>query len=473
MAAIVVTLTATAILRLVIAMIQQSQSEARYAHLALHDSLTGLPNRHYLLEYVNTLGRGSCDGDEGISVVYLDLDQFKLINDSLGHASGDRLLQAVATRLRSMMRTDDLLARLSGDEFLIVVRAGLDVAVSVADRIQHALDAPLDIGVDIFANASIGIAHVESPFGQDTAAELIRDADTAMYRSKANGRNSVTIFNESMREDVAKRVTIESELRTALAASDLEVYYQPIVSLPAGQILGFEALARWRTPNGWISPVDFIPVAEESGLIVPLGAWVMHEAVAQLAKFRALPEFGDLTMSVNVSTQQIRGTDVVEMVSSSLRAADIPGTALSVEVTESMIMADTVDTAMTLEGLQAMGVEVCVDDFGTGFSSLAYLRQFPVDRIKIDRAFVSTMNDNEKNFRVVAGIAAIAKALECDAVAEGVETAEQAASLADIGCPKAQGYYFGRPQPPKQIFELLRSAASERVEAHVGARSDG
>jgi diguanylate cyclase (GGDEF)-like protein len=458
-ALIVLTLTITAIARLIVAMRQQSASEAQYAHLALHDGLTDLPNRHYLIEYVAALAKEGPD-DEGISVVYLDLDQFKLVNDSLGHAAGDRLLQAVAVRLAQVVGGDDLLTRLSGDEFLIVVRGPLGAALEVAERVTKALEEPLDIGVELFANASIGVAHVSSPFGAETAPELIRDADTAMYRSKANGRNSITVFDESMRESVARRLSLESDLRTAMAERELDVHFQPIVALPNGEILGFEALVRWSTADGWISPVDFIPVAEESGLIVPLGAWVMAESIRRLAEWRAIPGFGHLTMSVNVSNQQIRGADMLGLVRDALAEADLPGEALWFEVTESMIMADTADTAAVIEGLRSLGVGICVDDFGTGYSSLAYLQKFPIDRIKIDRAFVSTMNDNAKNHRVVAGIAAIAHALEIDAVAEGVEKADQAAALVAVGCDKAQGFLFGRAQPPALITEKLARAGA-------------
>jgi diguanylate cyclase (GGDEF)-like protein len=452
-------LTAIAIVRLVVAMRHQLASEAKYAHLALHDALTDLPNRHYLLEYVARMAKESRSDDGGIGVVYLDLDQFKLVNDSLGHATGDRLLRALAQRLATLTTDGQVLARLSGDEFLIVVRGGLDEAMAVADRVKASFEEPLRVGVELYATASIGVAHVPSPFGPDTAAGLIRDADTAMYRSKAYGRNTVTVFDESMRERVARRLRLESDLRSALAASELEVHYQPIVALPSTDITGFEALVRWRTPDGWIGPVEFIPVAEESGLIVPLGAWVMREAMTRLAEWRTIPGLGHLTMSVNVSAQQIRGSDVVALCESVLTATGLPGSALWAEVTESMVMADSTENATILENLQALGVGVCVDDFGTGFSSLAYLQQFPIDRIKIDRSFVKTINDNDKNLRVVAGIAAIAHALEIDAVAEGIETLDQAVALTSVGCPKAQGYLFGRPQPPALIAEHLRRSA--------------
>ena len=452
---IVLTLAIVASTRVVIASRRQAQSEARYAHLAYHDALTGLPNKAFLKDVVTALVEDVDSPSTSASLIFLDLDHFKIINDSLGHAFGDTVICRVADRLRNCVRSTDLVCRQSGDEFLILVRGDLEAARSTAERIRSRLELPLRIPAEVFLTATIGIAHAEHIRDGEDFEDLVRDADTAMYRGKASGRNAIVVFNQAMRDTITKRHTIELQLRSALAASELEVHYQPIVSLPERRVLGFEALVRWMSPDGPIPPIEFIPVAEETGLIVPLGSWVLQEAARQVEQWRRLPGMSHLTMSVNVSTQQMYAGDLDQIVGAVLQDTGIPGEALWLEVTESILVGDTTDAVEILERIRALGVAVCVDDFGTGYSSLAYLRRLPIDRIKIDRAFVNEVSADPRDQRLVASITAIAAALGIDAVAEGVETEEQAASLAALHCTKAQGYLFARPAAAPVIEETV------------------
>jgi EAL domain-containing protein (putative c-di-GMP-specific phosphodiesterase class I) len=325
----------------------------------------------------------------------------------------------------------------------------------LGERLRSAFEHPVDIGSEHHITVSAGVAHAIVRPRVGAAADLTRDADTAMYRSKDRGGNAVTVFDDSMREQVARRLSVESELRRALAHNELEVHYQPVVSLVTGSIEGFEALARWRKGDEWVSPAEFIPVAEESGLIIPLGGWVLTEACAQLQKWRSMPGCEQLTMSVNVSPQQLRSSDVVAMVRAALSISELDGNALWLEITESSMVLDTTDTVATFEALHRLGPRICVDDFGTGFSSLSYLQQFEIDRLKIDRSFVIAMGTGTQGRSLVSAILAIARTLRIDVVAEGIETEDQAESLIALGCRGAQGYFFGRPAPASSVDYLL------------------
>lgn len=455
-------MVAVAVARMVIAASAQSRSEARFAHLATHDQLTGLPNRLHVYEHVETLARTTPEGRQ-IAIVYLDIDRFRLVNDSLGHQTGDRLLRAAASRLQLVTRPGDLVARISGDEF-VVVAADVDEAdaTALAERLRAAFENALDIGTEHHITVSVGVAQALVRPGTTLAdpstglaSDLTRDADTAMYRSKDRGGNAVTVFDDSMREQMERRLTIESDLRRSLARGELEVHYQPIVSLITGAIEGFEALARWRRGDEWISPMEFISVAEESGLILPLGEWVLSEACDQLRRWRELPGCEHLTISVNVSPRQLRSIDVPRMVHDTLQASNLDGNALWLEITESSMVLDTSDTAATFEALHRMGARICVDDFGTGFSSLSYLQKFAIDRLKIDRSFVVAMASGAQSRSLVSAILAIARTLRIDVVAEGVETEDQAENLIALGCRGAQGYLYGKPAPPSNISMLL------------------
>jgi diguanylate cyclase (GGDEF)-like protein len=462
-------MVSVAIARLVMAAQAQSRSEARFAHLATHDQLTGLPNRLLVHDFIESAVRASPSG-RAVAVVFLDIDRFRLVNDSLGHPTGDRLLRAVAARLQLVTRPGDLVSRISGDEFVVVaLDTDAEGAAALGERLRGAFDRALDIGTEHHITVSAGVAHAVADGSRTWAADLTRDADTAMYRSKDRGGNAVTLFGDSMREEVARRLSIESDLRRALSDGQLEVHYQPIVSLATGAIEGFEALARWRRGDEWVSPVEFIPVAEESGLVIPLGAWIMSTALDQLARWRHLTGCANLTMSVNVSPRQLRTSDVVSMVRSSLQSGGLDGSALWFEITESSMMLDTSDTVATLDALHTMGVRVCVDDFGTGFSSLSYLQKFAIDRLKIDRSFVVAMANGDQSRSLVSAILAIARTLDIDVVAEGIETTEQAESLLALGCRGAQGYLFGRPSPADTIETMLHG--EQRRAASAGQRS--
>jgi diguanylate cyclase len=464
----VLALVGIGIARIVVAMREQERSEELLTHQATHDSLTGLPNRLYVLDHL-TRALVSHGTEGHVAVVFLDIDRFRLINDSLGHAVGDRLLCAAAERLRSLTRLNGVVSRVSGDEFVVVVTSTSPAAAAtVGERLRGAFDEPLDIGPTVHVTVSVGVAHPLASGALPDAAGLIRDADTAMYRSKDRGGNAVTVFDESMRESIARRLALESNLRRSLGAGGLEVHYQPIVSLATGGIEGFEALARWRTDDGWVPPSEFIPVAEESGLIIPLASWMLDRACRQMARWRRTETGRCMTMSVNVSPYQLRSTDLVEVVRRALQSSGLPGEALWLELTESAIMLDTVETANTLEALHELGVRVCLDDFGTGFSSLSYLQTFAIDRLKIDRSFVDGVETAEASRSLVSAILAIAEALRIDVVAEGIETSAQESILRTLGCRGGQGYLYGRPSAG---WEVTARYWPERDQADAGLPS--
>jgi diguanylate cyclase (GGDEF)-like protein len=450
-------LAVTAIVRLGAAMREQAESEARLSHQATHDDLTGLPSRQLVVEHTDDMLSRSLSSGQTVAVMFIDLDQFKLVNDSMGHAVGDQLLMVAAQRIVSCVRVDDVVARISGDEF-IVVTVGLDSAgaSALADRIRRVLDDVfyLDAG-EVFISASIGVT-IAGIADIGHASTLIQEADTAMYRSKDAGRNTVTVFDSSMRERVARRVELERRLRHALNERDFAAYYQPLVSLPTGRVGGFEALARWRSDGQMISPAEFIPIAEESGLIVPLGAFMLDESCRQLAKWRRTIVGGErLYMAVNLSPRQIREGDIIDTVAETLVRHNLPGEALWLEITESVMMEDSIATAAVMAGLRSLGVRLSVDDFGTGFSSLSYLKRFPVSRVKIDRSFVSGIGEHQSDSSLVAAIIAMATALDLETVAEGVETREQAQHLFELGCKQAQGFLFAQAVPADEVPSTL------------------
>ncbi len=450
-------LAIAAIARLSSAIKEQAAFEARLSHQATHDELTGLPSRVLILEHIEEmLSRAETTGDS-VAVMFIDLDQFKLINDSMGHGIGDQLLMVAAQRIASSIGQGDVVGRISGDEFIVVALHDQHAALSLGERIRRVLGDGfyLDAG-EVFVSVSIGIT-IARPSDKALAATLIQEADTAMYRSKEAGRNRVTIFDSSMRERVARRVDLERRLRHALTERHFAAFYQPLVSLPNGQVHGFEALARWKEDGQMISPAEFIPVAEESGLIVPLGAFMLDEACRQIAKWRrTIPGGQNLYVSVNLSTRQMRESDIVDTVADALDRYNLPGAALWLEITESVMMEDSVATAGVMSGLRMLGVRLAVDDFGTGFSSLSYLKRYPVSCVKIDRSFVSGLGFHEADSSLVAAIIAMGSALDLDAVAEGVETSDQAQRLFALGCRQAQGYLFGKAVPADEVPAAIR-----------------
>ncbi|MEW5974111.1 MAG: EAL domain-containing protein [Pseudomonadota bacterium] len=430
---------------------EKKRAEEQLAYLAHHDALTGLPNRVLFAERTEHAIRRAARDHQHLALLFLDLDHFKNINDSLGHALGDRLLQAVARRLREQLRDEDTLARMGGDEFIILLEnAGQphDVA-HTAQRLLQAFTPSFEFeGNTLFVSTSIGIALYPQD-GEDLSL-LMQRADAALYRSKAEGRNAFHFFSAEMAEAAAERLHIESGLRRALEHGELELHYQPQMDLERGEVIGMEALARWHHPErGWIPPARFIPVAEESGLIVRLGQWALREACLQLKRWQAAG-LAVGYVAVNVSTVQFRHGTLVEDVRQAIESSGIAAGQLELEITESFILHDPEAATRILKALRDLGVRLAIDDFGTGYSSLLYLKRLPLDRIKIDQGFVRDMLTDPQDEAIVRAVIALGHSLELDVLAEGVETAEHASRLRELGCHAAQGYHFGRPAPASQ-----------------------
>jgi diguanylate cyclase (GGDEF)-like protein len=453
---LVLALSAAAVTRVLLAMHRQAMSEARLSYQATHDELTGLPNRAAALAATQRALDDARHLGWPVALIFLDVDQFKLVNDTYGHTAGDELLVACAERLVEAVGTNHLVARLSGDEFVVVVPA-LDRtgARDLAERVRRAFALPFEVLGDQYITASVGVAVAEHPFKGVDAVSLVRDADTAMYRAKEAGRDAVVVFDMSMHRRTARRLELEQGLRQAMERGELAVQYQPVVDMVSGRVHGVEALMRWQSPNGPVSPSEFVTVAEETGLIAPLGEWVLSEACAQVARWRHLTGCEDLTVAVNVSARQLVATDMVSMVADVLEETALPADALWLEITESVMWEDSVDTIATLVALRGLGVHLSLDDFGTGYSSLSYLNRFPVEQVKIDRSFVSVLSDNPDDGSFVAAIMAIAQALDLSVVAEGVERPEQAGHLRALGCRLAQGYLYSWPLSAIDVGPVL------------------
>lgn len=426
---------------------------------ALHDPLTGLPNRVLFTQRLRTaLERKGRAGEPGFAVLFLDLDRFKNINDSLGHAAGDELLAEIARRLTGCLQSNDTVSRLGGDEFTVLldgIRRGEDVG-SIAQRLQRAFEAPFRLrGHDVFAGASMGIALGSTRY--TLPDEVLRDADTAMYRAKEHGGGRYEFFDPSMHEKAIVLLRLETDLRRALERGELRLYYQPVVRLDTGEQVGCEALLRWQHPErGLLAPQAFLEVAEETGLILPIGEWVLREACAQLAAWRragALPK--RFTLAVNVSPKQLARPDLAERIAQILRVAGWSGMDLTLEITESSLMSGPDSLKWLLKRCRDIGVSFSIDDFGTGHSSLSYLQNFPVQALKIDRSFVARMGTNPASVEIVRTIVDLGRNLGLEVVAEGVETARQAAYLRAIGCNLAQGYLFSGPVPAASLIQYI------------------
>ncbi|MBX6342067.1 MAG: EAL domain-containing protein, partial [Thermomicrobiaceae bacterium] len=421
------------------------------------------PNRALLLdELAHALARARRHGRQ-LAVLFLDLDNFKLVNDSLGHETGDRLLVAVAERLRGCLRASDIAARLGGDEFTVVLEEVRDPAdaTRLAERVLEALRGPYAVGAqEVFVTPSIGI--VLSRDGEERPEDLLRDADVAMYRAKRRGKARVELFDPRMNQEVQARLQLESDLRRAIERGEFLLHYQPQVQLPAGWIVGFEALLRWRHPRrGLVPPGEFIPIAEETGLIVPLGAWVLEEACRQARAWTdAIPSAADLVVSVNLSSRQFQQPDLVARVRDTLGRTGLSPRNLAIEITESAVMEDVEGAVATLQALAALGVQLMIDDFGTGYSSLSYLKRFPVHALKIDRSFVDGLGAEIEDTVISSAVVGLARALDLKVIAEGVESSAQVAHLQAMDCDRAQGYLFAPPIPAERVEGLLRQQAA-------------
>ena len=432
---------------------ERRAAEARITHLGHHDALTGLPNRvlfREMFEHALAFARRG----HLLALHYLDLDQFKAVNDTLGHPIGDRLLQAVADRLRDSLRETDTVARLGGDEFAILqtTLASPLEATGLAGRLIETIEAPFDIaGHQIVIGTSIGIAF--APQDGVDADQLLKCADLALYRAKVDGRGVYRLFQAEMDAAMQARRVLELDLRVALQAGQLELFYQPLIDVPARRINGCEALLRWRHPTqGLVPPDRFIPLAEETGMTVPIGEWVLRQACTDAADW---PDH--MKVAVNLSVVQFRSRNLVDTVVAALRESGLPASRLELEITETVMLQDTDATLATLRQLCALGIHIAMDDFGTGYSSLSYLRRFPFDRIKIDQSFVRGLGTQDDCSAIIRAVIGLGRALGMAVTAEGVETRQQLDALERAGCTEIQGYLFSRPAPLAKLRELLRS----------------
>jgi diguanylate cyclase (GGDEF)-like protein len=431
---------------------EQRRTKIKIEHMALHDALTDLANRVLLNEQLEqALAR--VRRDEMVAIHHLDLDQFKAVNDTLGHHGGDELLKIVASRLRLLVRETDTIARMGGDEFAIVqVAADPTEATALAQRIIGAIGEPFDIdGHHAVIGVSIGIA--VGPGDGLLPEELLRNADLALYRAKGDGRGTFRFFEPEMDLHMQARRIMEQDLRKALPAGEFELYYQPVINLANSEISGFEALIRWNHPTqGMVAPNAFIPLAEEIGFIVPMGEWVIREACATAARW---PE--DIHVAVNISAVQFRSPGLMQVILGALAASGLNPTRLELEITESVLLQDKEATLATLHQLRQLGVRIAMDDFGTGYSSLTYLQCFPFDKIKIDRSFVKDITDNAGSLNIVRAVAGLATGLGMKTTAEGVETKEQLDTITSEGCTEVQGFLFSRPLPAREIERTFLS----------------
>lgn len=444
---------------------ERKQFEAQLTHHAFHDALTGLPNRALFLDRLSLALSRTARSDNPVAVVFIDLDSFKVVNDSLGHQAGDHMLLEVTRRLQTCLRPDDTLARLGGDEFTILIENATDNAAQVvAQRILKVLEQAIYIQDQAcFTSASIGIAISER--SDDIPQFLLRDADTAMYEAKHNGKGRYCVFDRSMSTKAAERLEMEGELRTAVERGEICLFYQPIVSLETERITGVEALMRWNHPaRGVLPPAKFIPIAEESGAIVQLGRYVLNEACRQLTEWReSYPEAGELTMSVNISPKQFEDADLVQNIAAVIEETGVTPSSLKLEITENLTFADANKICDKLDQIKRMGVQIAIDDFGTGYSSMAYLKNFPIDSVKIDRSFVNRLGSDSSDDAIIMAIITLARAMRLDVTSEGIETEEQRSRLIGLGCEYGQGYLFARPASGPEISRRLADQSRPQI----------
>ncbi len=453
---------------------EQRQMRDRLAHAAIHDPLTGLPNRVLFLDRLSMALSRAQRQRRKVAVAFLDLDHFKLVNDGLGHAIGDDLLQAVAERLSTTVRPEDTVARFGGDEFTILCEglSNEDEAMAVAGRVLEALQRPFELeGSPVYVSGSIGVTVTD---GTPKAGAVLRDADTAMYLAKEAGRGRVELFDGKGHAAALESLNVINELHHALSGDELRLHYQPIVDLHSGTVVGVEALVRWQHPTrGLLVPEHFIRVAEECGLVVPLGAWVLREACRQAAEWNRLAVASGrraLEININISPRQLANPDFVDTVTSAVTDGGIDPAAVCLEITEGMLMRDEHAGAATLDEVRRLGVRIGVDDFGTGYSSLSYLKHFPIDSLKVDRTFVEGLGEESDEGVIVGAIIALAHSLGLIAIAEGVETERALSELQRLACDRVQGYLFARPQAPEALEPML-FAPRPRLLAGTSAQS--
>lgn len=452
----------------------RKQAEEKLLHDALHDDLTGLANRTLFMHHLRqTVERGKRNKNSLYAVLFLDFDRFKVINDSLGHTEGDKLLKYIARRLEACTRDADIVARLGGDEFVILLTELNETgeALLVAERILSDLKSSFDLnGSEIFISTSIGITLSTS--GHTNAEDMLRDADIAMYRAKSNGKAQYQVFDQEMHQDAVMQLKFETEMRRALERGEFCLHYQPIFDLEKNNLVGFETLVRWNHPErGLISPQIFIPTAEENRLILPLGKWILFESCRQLRQWQEEnPSASSLIVSVNLSSKQFLQFDLADQVAAILRETGLEPGCLKLEITESHIMENTEMAIAALNSLRNLGVEISLDDFGTGYSSLSYLHRLPIDYLKIDRSFVSQMMESKENAEIVCTIIRLAQNLKMKVIAEGIESVEQFAQLQQLNCEYGQGYFFSKPLEAEsarifinQTFESLEFLEDESM----------
>ncbi|WP_071189260.1 EAL domain-containing protein [Trichormus sp. NMC-1] len=446
-------------------------AEEQLIHNAFHDPLTGLPNRTLLEKRLGlAINRAKRVETYHYAVLFLDLDRFKVINDSLGHLAGDQLLQSIAQMLKTHLRDIDLVARLGGDEFVILLEdiVSIEATIKITERILTDCQTSLMLnGNEMFISTSIGIVFATQNYHQ--AADLLRDADIAMYRAKAQGRNSYKIFDAQMHTQAVNRLSLETDIRKALEREEFVVYYQPIVDLLGGRLIGFEALVRWLSPTrGFVCPGEFIPIAEETGLIVQIDRWMFYTVCQQLVNWKTNFTHFPLKVSINLSAQDIRQASLIEDIDDTLKKTGLEGNSIVLEITESMLIEDINKTIELLTQLKDRKIQISIDDFGTGYSSLNYLHRLPADHLKIDRSFVSQMEEGNRNYQVVSTIIALSNQLGLAVVAEGIETPQQLQWLQQLGCELGQGYLFSPPLAGQEIETLLLTGDYEKLyQAHL------
>lgn len=442
-------------------LIECKQAKDRVKHMAYHDSLTNLPNRVTFKENLEiSYARSVRNPDYMFAILFLDIDHFKNINDSLGHLIGDKLLIEITQTLQSCLRSNDILARLGGDEFAMLLDDIVHVnkAIPIVDRIYEKFQSPFYLDKhEVFASVSIGIAFSNSEYTQ--SEDIMRDADTAMYKAKSLGRARHVVFDVAMHHQVAKFLELDTNLRRAIKREEFLLHFQPVVSTTDDKLYGFEALIRWNHPDsGLVSPMDFIPVAEETGLIVPIGQWVLYEAFRQMKLWHEqFPTYPPLKISVNISSKQFLQPDFIEQIKGAILETDIDPSSICLEITESVIMEHPENSATKMLQLRDLNIQIHIDDFGTGYSSLSYLGNFPADALKIDRSFINNMMSDKTNLEIVRSIVNLASNLEMCVIAEGVETLEHFSEIKKLGCEYAQGYLFSKPLEPEKVGALIES----------------